>query len=214
VTLPRRATDVEARRARALGDPTRRAILEHLEATATDVRSLAARCGLHPNAVRQHLAVLTDAGLVTDDLDRAAGRVGRPRRLYRAATAVNPFEWLARLLVDVAVGAEPIERGRAEGAALAADLAGTESDPAQVVARIAGSHGFATRIHRQSTGAVVALDGCPFAAVAGPIVCALHHGIVEGAAHTAGGAVTSFAVADPAIGPCEVTLTPDTGASS
>ena len=182
---------------------------------ALDVRALAASCRLHPNGVRQHLAVLVDAGLVVEELDRTAGRVGRPRRLYRTATEatpVNPFERLAGLLADVAAGADPMERGRSEGAALASAFSGAEA--AEVVAGIASRNGFAPTIDRAGNGTLVSLGDCPFAAIAGPIVSTLHHGIVDGAARAAGGTVTRFDVTDPAIRPCEVILAPATGASS
>ena len=63
----------------ALGDPTRRAILELLRHGPRPVVELAAALPVSRPAVSQHLAVLKAAGLVAD---RAAGR----RRLY----AVDP----------------------------------------------------------------------------------------------------------------------------
>ena len=63
----------------ALGDPTRRAILELLRDGPRPVVELASALPVSRPAVSQHLAVLKAAGLVAD---RAAGR----RRLY----AVDP----------------------------------------------------------------------------------------------------------------------------
>jgi DNA-binding transcriptional ArsR family regulator len=63
----------------ALGDPTRRAILELLRDGPKPVVELAGALPVSRPAVSQHLAVLKAAGLVAD---RAAGR----RRLY----AVDP----------------------------------------------------------------------------------------------------------------------------
>lgn len=63
----------------ALGDPTRRAILELLVDGARPVGDLARQLPVSRPAVSQHLRVLKDAGLVTD---RPAGT----RRLY----SVNP----------------------------------------------------------------------------------------------------------------------------
>ena len=63
----------------ALGDPTRRAILELLREGPRPVGELAEALPVSRPAVSQHLAVLKAAGLVAD---RAAGR----RRLY----AVDP----------------------------------------------------------------------------------------------------------------------------
>lgn len=60
----------------ALGDPTRRAILERLAGGALPVGVLAAPLPISRPAVSQHLRVLKEAGLVTET---AAGT----RRLYR-----------------------------------------------------------------------------------------------------------------------------------
>jgi DNA-binding transcriptional ArsR family regulator len=60
----------------ALGDPTRRAIFEHLAEGPRPVGELAARLPVSRPAVSQHLKVLKDAGLV---VDRQVGT----RRLYR-----------------------------------------------------------------------------------------------------------------------------------
>jgi DNA-binding transcriptional ArsR family regulator len=60
----------------ALGDRTRRAIVECLAERALAVAELAEQLPVSRPAVSQHLKVLKDAGLVTD---RAAGT----RRIYR-----------------------------------------------------------------------------------------------------------------------------------
>jgi DNA-binding transcriptional ArsR family regulator len=60
----------------ALGDPTRRAIFEHLADRPWAVGELAAEFPISRPAVSQHLKVLKDAGLV---VDRPAGN----RRIYR-----------------------------------------------------------------------------------------------------------------------------------
>jgi len=60
----------------ALGDPTRRAIVEVLAARPCAVGELAAQLPVSRPAVSQALRVLKDAGLVTE---RAAGT----RRIYR-----------------------------------------------------------------------------------------------------------------------------------
>lgn len=206
MTLPKPTADLAARRARALADATRRALLDHLQSSGVDVRTLATRTGLHDNAVRQHLAVLRDAGLVVEELDREH-RVGRPRTLYRAtgdATTINPFERLAALLAEVAAGADVRDVGMAEGAALAA--ARGAGDPADVLAHLAATQGFAVHVDRHAEGVRIVLDRCPFAAIAGPVVCGLHRAIADGVARAAGGTVTGFDIADPAVRPCELTL--------
>ncbi len=60
----------------ALGDPTRRAIIELLQPGARSVREIADDLPVSRPAVSQHLRVLRDAGLVTEE------RLGT-RRLYR-----------------------------------------------------------------------------------------------------------------------------------
>src|SRR5580704_6249247 len=62
----------------ALGDPTRRQILDRLRGGPCSVTALAAELPVSRPAVSQHLKILKEAGLV---LDEAAGA----RRLYRAA---------------------------------------------------------------------------------------------------------------------------------
>ena len=60
----------------ALGDPTRRAVLEALRDGPRAVGDIAARLPVSRPAVSQHLRVLKEAGLVTERQDGT-------RRLYR-----------------------------------------------------------------------------------------------------------------------------------
>ena len=60
----------------ALGDPTRRAVFERLQAGPTPVGEIAAGLPVTRSAVSQHLKVLKEAGLV---MDRQVGT----RRLYQ-----------------------------------------------------------------------------------------------------------------------------------
>ena len=60
----------------AIGDPTRRAILERLAAGPRPVGELARELPVSRPAVSQHLKVLKDAGLVTDRQDGT-------RRIYQ-----------------------------------------------------------------------------------------------------------------------------------
>jgi len=73
----------------ALGDPTRRAIVAHLAERPRAVGELAGELPVSRPAVSQHLKVLKEAGLVTDNHDGT-------RRIYR----VDPeglFELRAQL---------------------------------------------------------------------------------------------------------------------
>lgn len=65
-----------ARSFEAMGDPTRRDIVERLAARPRSVGELAAELPISRPAVSQHLKQLKEAGLVTDE---AAGT----RRIYR-----------------------------------------------------------------------------------------------------------------------------------
>lgn len=64
----------------AMGDPTRRAILEHLAAGPCAVGELADRLPVSRPAVSQHLKVLKTNGLVTDETSGT-------RRIYRLDAA-------------------------------------------------------------------------------------------------------------------------------
>jgi DNA-binding transcriptional ArsR family regulator len=63
----------------ALGDPTRRAVLEQLREGPRAVGEIAERLPVSRPAVSQHLRVLKEAGLVTE-------RQNGTRRLYRVDT--------------------------------------------------------------------------------------------------------------------------------
>lgn len=92
----------------ALGDPTRRQILELLAAgeqpAGTVVAALQARASISQPAVSQHLKVLREAGLVNV---RAEGT----RRLYAIDEAGLDAakEWLARLADPLAQFAQPLD---------------------------------------------------------------------------------------------------------
>jgi len=79
--------------ARALGEETRfniyRAICISDDPIA--VSALADAFSLHPNAIRQHLARLEQAGLVVSRADRDGVGAGRPRRLYESSP--RPLEF-------------------------------------------------------------------------------------------------------------------------
>ncbi|HEX6261884.1 MAG TPA: helix-turn-helix domain-containing protein [Actinomycetota bacterium] len=119
--------------ARALGEGTRFRIFRRLCGAAPEpvsVRDLTESFDLHPNAIRQHLARLEQAGLVTSS-PRREGGAGRPRRVYLAtpeglrvgATRGSPGALLA--VLEEALQALPADRetlvefGRAWGRAWA-----------------------------------------------------------------------------------------------
>ncbi len=71
--------------ARALGEETRFGIYREVctSPEPISVSALATAFSLHPNAIRQHLARLEQAGLLVSRAERGGGGAGRPRRLYR-----------------------------------------------------------------------------------------------------------------------------------
>ena len=96
----------------ALADPTRRAIFERLAAAPSAVGELARDLPVSRPAVSQHLKVLKDAGLVTD---QAAGT----RRVYSVdaagVAAIRAyFEqfWQQSLARFSAVASQPIQEDK------------------------------------------------------------------------------------------------------
>lgn len=79
--------------ARALGEETRFKIYRAIciSDDPIPVSALADDFSLHPNAIRQHLAHLEQAGLVVSRADRDGVGAGRPRRLYESSP--QPLEF-------------------------------------------------------------------------------------------------------------------------
>lgn len=83
----------------ALGDPTRRAVLEQLREHPRAVGDIAARLPVSRPAVSRHLRVLTDAGLVR------ATAVGRTRLYSVAPSGLQDLQrWLNTFWDDVLAG--------------------------------------------------------------------------------------------------------------
>jgi DNA-binding transcriptional ArsR family regulator len=74
----------------ALGDPTRRAIIERLREGPTSVSRLAEPLGITLTAVAQHLKVLEDAGLASTQ------KTGRVRHCRMEGTGFAMLEHWAR----------------------------------------------------------------------------------------------------------------------
>ncbi len=185
--------------AKALGDPTRHRIFRYVAESAAPVgvAELTTYMGLNHNAIRQHLAVLVDAGLVLEELEPESGRPGRRRLLYRlhpeAAGAwgtTGPYEMLAALLADAIEGGRtPREAGREAGRRAAAEY-GMSGDHLGVLEQAMEKRGF--RPTRSARGSRVdfVLNRCPFEDVAATnpqTVCQLHLGLAEGFAEAVGG---------------------------
>lgn len=205
--------------ARALGDPTRHGIFRYVAdaGAPVDVAELTAHFGLNHNAIRQHLAKLVGAGLVTEDLAPSAGR-GRPRLNYRVHPnadsrwgATGPYERLSLLLSEmVRTGDTPVEVGRRAGRRQRLSTA-AEDDPVAFIVDVMEGQGFDPTVRAKGDRVEVVLRTCPFAttALADPdTVCSLHLGMAEGVADSTGGrlAVDELVPHDPRRANCRLRL--------
>jgi predicted ArsR family transcriptional regulator len=191
------AADVQ-REARALGDPTRFSLFRYIaDAPApVGVAELTGYIQLNHNAVRQHLAVLKDAGLVTENTEDR-DRPGRPRLLYRPHPEVagswgtpGAYTWLASLLSGaIRRKQDPRHAGRRDGHRRAAELSGP-GDPADLLEEEMARRGFRPARTGRGQRITFELGRCPFADVAASepdTVCQLHLGLAEGLAEGLGG---------------------------
>lgn len=209
------------RQARALGDPTRYDIFQFVAKAEGPVRvaTLAAYLGFNHNAVRQHLAKLTQAGLLIEE--RASPTTtGRPPLEYRVAPtamgswgAPGPYELLALLLLDIAEGdRSPLEVGADAGRTLGESCA-PGADPADTLEAEMARRGFEPR--RQTRGPVteLVLERCPFVAAASShpdVVCQIHRGLAAGILDgmNADVQITDLVVHPPAEAGCRLRLEP------
>lgn len=219
ITMGRRdpGPDVTAgdalRRAQALSVPTRVAVLDELRRSAQPMSAgdLAAVVGVHRTAVRQHLTVLADVGLVAAETVPPSGR-GRPKSVFRALADPDPYQHLALMLSDaVAHGLTPREAGHRHGERVAPSPEGPLATLVGETTRL----GFRPSVRDRGKGVQeVVLHACPFADVAAvnaAAICGLHRGIAEGVLARAGGLeVVDLHVADPHKAGCRLVTRPAT----
>lgn len=208
------------REARALGDPTRHRLFRYIAEAAgpVGVAELTEYVGLNHNAIRQHLAVLKDAGLVTERLEERS-RPGRPRLLYRLSPEAagkwetpGAYAWLASLLSDaLRHRADPREVGRQDGHRRASEITGAgAAESIDLLEAEIARRGF--RPSRLERGRKVdfVLGRCPFAEVARSdpdTVCSLHLGLAEGLAEGLGGLeVQALVRKDPTRAGCRLSV--------
>lgn len=208
------------REARALGDPTRHRLFRYIAEAAgpVGVAELTEYVGLNHNAIRQHLAVLKDAGLVTERLEERS-RPGRPRLLYRLSPEAagkwetpGAYAWLASLLTDaLRRRADPREVGRQDGHRRASEITGAGgAESIDLLEAEIARRGF--RPSRLERGRKVdfVLGRCPFAEVARSdpdTVCSLHLGLAEGLAEGLGGLeVQALVRKDPTRAGCRLSV--------
>jgi predicted ArsR family transcriptional regulator len=204
--------------AKALGDATRYRLFRYIVDAAgpVGVDELTAHIRINHNAVRQHLAVLKEAGLVTEETEQRDRR-GRPRLLYRQHPEVaerwevpGSYAWLAGLLsAAIRRGQEPRQAGRQDGRRRAAEISGP-GDPADLMEQELSRRGF--RPARAGLGRRLefTLGRCPFAEVATTdpgTVCQLHLGLAEGLAEGLGQLqVAALTPRDPVEAGCCLTV--------
>jgi predicted ArsR family transcriptional regulator len=213
------------REARALGDPTRHRIFCHIADARgpVGVAELTTLVGLNHNAVRQHLTVLEDAGLVLNELERR-NRPGRPRLLYRLNPDVRgtwgtegPYELLASLLSEVVrTQAPPREVGRAAGRRRVRQPSVSHDGTFTLLEEGMAADGFHPVAVPRPRGCDFVLGRCAFVEVAArdpATVCQLHFGLVEGIAMALEeGAVVELAAKDPSQAGCRVRVQISEGA--
>ena len=202
--------------ARALGDPTRHRIFGYVADAdhAVGVAELTEHLGVTQNAVRQHLAKLVAAGLLSEHSAPPVGP-GRPRLLYQLEPAVygqwgvaGPYERLSTLLTEVIrAGRSPQEVGRDEGRRRAVAPTGHDGIAAQLRDTMARD-GFEPEVRVHEQRVEIVLRRCPFvtAVLTDPeTVCSLHLGIAEGLTDGVDGmAVDEFVARDPREARCRL----------
>jgi predicted ArsR family transcriptional regulator len=172
------------------GERQRQMIVDALrsERDGLDTKQLAERLDLHPNTIRWHLGVLTDAGLV-QATPAPRGARGRPSIIHRltgegVARGRDEYRLLATMLTDV-VATDSNGDARAYEAGVRWGRHLQQGEPEASIANLLDQEGFAAEQH----GARVEMRRCPFYALAESspqVICTLHHGIIDGALAEAG----------------------------
>jgi len=176
--------------AKALADPSRFQIFKFIASSdePVAVAQLTELLGFNHNAIRQHLAVLVEARLLTESSEERKVR-GRPRKQYRVrADALSAFrsvsgsyERLAELLLKIATSdASAFDVGFATGKADAATGSRSSTDGVRSLLGNLATEGFEPE---RSASDTIELHHCPFADLAAErpgIVCEIHRGIIQG----------------------------------
>lgn len=210
-------SDEMQQQSKALADPSRFKLFRHIVETSspTSVAELTSLLGFNHNAIRQHLAVLTEAGLIAE-FDETRSTRGRPRKQYVArADALSAFgsisgsyERLAEMLLELATSnSDPYEVGFQTGSARPIPVAERETSAALALQRRLSDDGFDPILVRSEA---IKLQNCPFADVASQnpkVVCELHRGLIDGYLAAQGSPLTGeLSLRDPKRGGCQVAL--------
>jgi predicted ArsR family transcriptional regulator len=221
----------------ALGEPTRRAVYDHVATAAGWVSrdAVATAIGVGRATAAHHLDRLADEGLLEIDFRRLSGRrgpgAGRPAKLYRRArhefaVSLPPreYELAGRMLADAA------ERSRTEGIDIVAALDAVAAEEGErlasairsrtrgwsargrgakrrTVREVLRDHGFEPDVDPTGT---VTLRNCPFHRLARrqtELICSMNHCLLSAA--LAGVAEAGLdARLEPVEGRCCVRLHP------
>ncbi|MBS1675400.1 MAG: transcriptional regulator [Actinobacteria bacterium] len=191
--------------------PPRERLLRAIESRGdASTAELVQALGLHENTVRQHLESLLRDGHVRREREPSTGR-GRPAWRWHAVTAahLSPYAGLASTLADALsmVSEDPFADARRAGTAWGRALAQerTTAHPGDAAAQalivdVMREQGFAPESADQPAGATsesagmtLRLRTCPLLTAATEnrtVVCAVHEGMIEGIARTAGSDLT------------------------
>lgn len=226
--VPSKAADgpgLTPNEAQALAHPSRRRIAESMGTSPSGmtVAELADRVGLHPNAIRQHLAIMQRAGVVVAAASVATGLRGRPSRRYGLVAphgvAAVGHRALVRLLLELVrragVSEDAVEAFGMEQGIQMLDP-GAQGDP-QVLADAFAGMGFApeevtTQTARHAGDMDLRLRACPFKeavlAEGGHLICVLHRGLVRGALERVDpdAEIADFEPKDPVTAGCRVLI--------
>ena len=173
-------------------NPQRRAIVEALREArdGLDTNQLASLLELHPNTIRWHLGLLSDAGLVRGLPGHRHGR-GRPSVIYRLtgdgiASDRDEYRVLATELAGL-VAIAPNGETRAYEAGVGWGRRMQAAEEGSDVTEILDRQGFAAEAHDDR----IEMRRCPFstlAAVSPQVICTLHRGFIDGVLAESGSA--------------------------
>lgn len=207
--------------ARALGHSTRYRLFRYIvdAGRLVGVAELTEYMGLNHNAVRQHLAVLKETDLVSEEVEKR-DVAGRPRLLYRLHPEAagkwatpGPYAWLAGLLSRALKNdLSPHEVGRQAG--LERGRRNSEQgDSVEVLEQELTENGFRPTRSERGRQVTFVLGRCPFEEVAAgdpATVCKLHLGLAEGLAESLGGVtVDRLTAKEPHRAGCRLVLERD-----
>lgn len=186
------ATDMMLIEAKALGDPTRNRIFRYIEDAKRPVYvdELTDLLQVNHNAVRQHLSVLKDARLVTEQLENRS-TPGRPRLQYTLNPKVlgtwgteGPYQSIAVLMAEIIKSNRSAEEiGRDAGKRRVQGIKGPKHNIVGILNDSLATEGFQPRTIQSDNGWDFVLENCPYveAALVDPdTICQIHLGLLEG----------------------------------